>query len=67
MAPAALRKLDLQDLTRGRPPLDRAAYWARVRAVCKSQRAQRAGAAYAKGLRNVCKEVVKKKGAASRG
>ena len=63
----ALRRLDLHDLKRKRVCLSKIKYLARVRAVCKSLRAQRAAAAYAKGLKNVCKEVIKKKGAASRG
>lgn len=61
-----LRLRDLQDLRFGMPPLDRTAYRARVRALCRTARAQRVAASCAKGLKKTCKEVVLKKGAAAR-
>ena len=60
-----LRRLDLQDLQKGRPPLSKAAYVARVKAVVKTKKAQEIAATYAKRLRKVCQVVMKKKGAAS--
>ena len=62
-----LRALDLKDANARRPPVSKAAYRQRVRAVCRSPKAQEVAAACANGLVRVCKEVVKKKGAASRG
>ena len=62
-----LRALDLKDALAKRRPLSKAAYRRRVRAVCRSPKAKAAAAAYANGLYKVCQEVVKKKGAASRG
>ena len=40
---------------------------ARLRAVLRSKKAQSVAGRYAAGLLNVCKEVLQKKGAASRG
>lgn len=62
-----LRALDLKDALAKRRPLNKTAYRRRVRAVCRSPKAKAAAAAFANGLLRVCKEVVKKKGAASRG
>ena len=62
-----LRRRDLQDWNAKRPPLGRIAYRARLRAVLKSKKAQGVAGRYAAGLLNVCKEIVQKKGAASRG
>ena len=62
----SLRRMDLEDLKAKRKPLDKAAYTARVQAVCRTQKAQRAGAACCQGLKKVCKEVVKKRGAMAR-
>ena len=61
-----LRQRDLADLQAGRPPMGRVAFKARVRAICRSQRAQRVARACALGLRKVCQEVVMKKGAMAR-
>lgn len=61
-----LRALDLQDALAKRTPLSKTAYRRRVRAVCRSPKAKAVAAAYANGLCKVCKEVVQKKGAASR-
>ena len=63
----ALRSMDLADCVAGRPVLTRQQYTARIRAVARSQRAQRAAAACATGLRRVCQEVQRRKGAATRG
>ena len=59
-----LRTKDLHDLHAGRPTLGRMAYLRLVRALVRTQRAQRVGAACANGLRKVCEEVVRKQGAA---
>ena len=63
----ALRSMDLAYCVAGRPVLTRQQYTARIRAVARSQRAQRAAAACATGLRRVCQEVQRRKGAATRG
>ena len=62
----ALRHKDLDDLKNKRPRLGKMAYKARVRAVAKSAKAQQVASNCYMGLRKVCREVVKKKGAASR-
>ena len=62
-----LRALDLADLRRKRKPLEKSAYVARVRSVLKSQKAKTVAANIAKSLRKTCREVITKKGAASRG
>ena len=62
-----LRQLDLADLVAKRAPLGRTAWIRRMENVCKSQRACRVAAKCAGGLRKVCKEIIKKQGAASRG
>ena len=62
-----MRRRDLQDWNAKRPPLGRTAYRARLRAVLRSKKAQGVAGRLAAGLLNVCKEVLKKKGAASRG
>ena len=61
-----LRLMDLQDLHLRRPRLGKTAYKARIRAVCKSAKSHQVAAACFKGLRKVCREVVRKKGAAAR-
>ena len=61
-----LRQRDLEDLLAGRPALGKTAFKARVRAVCRSQHAQRVAAACALGLRMFCLEVVAKKAAMAR-
>jgi hypothetical protein len=63
----ALLARDLSDAVAKRPVLDKAAYSQRVRAVCRSQRAQAVAAACAKSLRKTCAEVIRNKGAATRG
>ena len=63
----ALRRMDLADLNRKRVPLGKTAYVARVRAVCRSQKAKLVASNCTKSLRKTCLEVIKKKGAASRG
>ena len=62
-----LRALDLKDVVAKRPVLGKMAYKGRVRSVCSSQQAQRVAKACARGLRRVCQEVVRNKGAATRG
>ena len=61
-----LRLRDLEDLRRGRPALGKMAFKARVRALLRSQRAQAVAKAKFAALSKVCREVVRKKGAASR-
>ena len=61
-----LRALDFQDAIAKRRPLSKPAYRRRVRAVCRSPKAKAVAAAFANDLHRVCKEVVRKKGAASR-
>ena len=61
------KKRKLVTLLLRRPVLSKAAYMKRVRQVCRSKHAQKVAAKYARGLRNVCKEVVRQKGAATRG
>ena len=62
-----LRALDLKVAVAKRPVLGKMAYKRRVRSVCSSQQAQRVAKACARGLRKVCEEVVRNKGAATRG
>lgn len=63
----ALRHMDLMDLKNKKKPLGKMAYKARIRSLARSAKAQRVAASCFLGLRKVCQEVVKKRGAASRG
>ncbi len=58
---------DLADMSAGRPALSKIAYMARVRLLCRSQRAQTVGGAIARSWRKTCQAVVKAKGAGVRG
>ena len=60
-----LRKMDLKDAMAKMAPLGKMAYKERVRAICRSKKAQTAASNYAKSFRKACAAVVKKKGAAS--
>ena len=60
-----LRLMDLDDAVKKRPLLDKTAYRAQVRCVVRSKKAQAVGAAQAKLMKRVCREVVRKKGAAT--
>ena len=62
-----LREMDLADLKAKRRPVQRTALKARVRSVVAPARAKRVAKNYAFGLRKVCEEVRRKKGAATRG
>ena len=62
-----LRRLDLQDLKSGRGVLGKTAYKARVRAVLKKKKTQQVAAHYSSQLYSACREVIRKKGAATRG
>jgi hypothetical protein len=62
-----LRKRDLADLVAGRPPLGKMAYRKRIVNICRSAKARQVAGNLCKGLRKVCAEVVKKKGAMARG
>ena len=57
--------MDLAALRAGQPALDKQAYIRRVRALCATQRAQRAAKAHTRSLRSVCEEVVCKSGTRS--
>ena len=61
-----LRRKDLADLRAGRPALGKMAFKVRVRALLKTKKAQNAAKSQWVSLKKVCKEVVRKKGAASR-
>ena len=61
------REMDLADLKAKRRPVQRTALKARVRSAVASARAKRVAKNYAFGLRKVCEEVRRKKGAATRG
>ena len=63
----SLRAMDLADLKARRRPVQRAALKARARSVVTSARAKTVAKNYAFGLRKVCEEVRRKKGAATRG
>ena len=62
-----LQRRDLADMVSRRPVLGKHAYRARIRAVCRSARARRVAKNLAGGLKKVCREVLDKKGAATRG
>ena len=62
-----LRSMDLSDSVHKRPVLSKAKYTARAKRVLKSKKVKEVGAACFKGLRKVCREVVRKKGAATHG
>ncbi len=63
----ALLARDLSDAVAKRPALDKAGYANRVRAICRTPRAQAVAAACSKSLRKTCAEVIRLKGAATRG
>ena len=60
-----LRAMDLKDCLAKRPVLSKEQYKARVRNLVKTKRAQSAAASIGKGLKKVCRQVLKNKGAAS--
>ena len=60
-----LRRMDLKDAMAKKAALGKMAYKERVRAVCRSKKAQTVASNHARSLRKVCSAVVKKKGAAS--
>ena len=62
-----LRAMDLADLKAKRKPAQRSAFKARVRSLCRSSRGQRVARNCMNGLRRACREVVQKRGAATRG
>ena len=61
-----LKRMDLADAMKKRPVLGKTAYKVRVRNILKTKKAQTMAATYANSFRKACKEVVKKKGAATR-
>ena len=62
-----LRAMDLADLKAKRRPVQKTALKARVARVVRSERAKAVAKQCVLGLRKVCQEVHKKRGAASRG
>lgn len=62
-----LLKRDLADVARRRPALSKVEYVARVRQVCRTQRAKRVAGNCARGLKKVCLEVKRRQGAATSG
>ena len=63
----ALRDRDLKDARAKRPVLGKYAYKMRVRSVMRSAASLAAAKRICSGLRKVCREVLKKKGAGTRG
>ncbi len=59
-----LRTMDLADVSAGRPPVGKPALKARVRALMRTAAAKAAAGKYARGLRKVCADVVRRRGAA---
>ena len=64
---ARLREKDLADLRAKRPPLQKTALKARVRLMLRSRRAKRVAKSTFASLRKTCQEVIRKRGAATRG
>ena len=64
---ARLREKDLADLRAKRPPLQRTALKVRVRSLLRSSRAKAVAKSTFASLRKSCQEVLRKKGAATRG
>ena len=62
-----LRRLDLADMKAKRPVLTVPQYRSRVRGVMRTQKAQQVARSCTQGLRKVCREVVRKNGARTRG
>ena len=60
-----LRVMDLADAKAKRKPLSKSMYRERVRRVIKTAKSQAVAKAQARKLRDVCKAVVKRKGAAT--
>ena len=59
------RRMDLADLRKKRKPLGKLACNARMKSVLNSKAAQKVAKSFANRLRNSCREVVDRKGAAS--
>ena len=59
--------MDLQDAAAKRPVLGKMAYRVRLVRLLKTKRAQQVAKNCFLGLRKVCREVVQKKGAATKG
>ena len=62
-----LRAMDLADLKAKRPPIQKLALKARVKALLKTRKARMVAKNTMLSLRKTCREVILKKGAASRG
>ena len=65
MAAQKVRKIDLTDMRKRRPPLGKAAYVLRIKSVVQSNKAQDAAKAFAQKLRSTCKLVCERQGAAA--
>jgi len=59
--------MDLADAVAKRPVLTKPQYIARVRRVANSRAAQKVGAKCASRFRQTCRDVIAKKGAATKG
>ena len=62
-----LRRRDLNDLVKKRPPLGKMAYRQRILAICRLPKSNEVAANIFKSFMKVCKRVVKAKGARVRG
>ena len=62
-----LRAMDLADLKAKRPPVQRTALQARVRSLLRAVKAKSMSKNHVQSLHKTCREVVKTKGAATRG
>ena len=62
-----VRAMDLKDATAKRPVLSKVQSRARVRRVLKSTKARNVAIETVKGLKKTCRELLKKRGAATRG
>ena len=60
-----LRDLDLADLKNGRKAVKKSGLKARIRALFRTQAAKVAAGKYVRGLRQVCREVIRRRGAAT--
>ena len=60
-----LRDLDLADFKDGRKAVKKSGLKARIRALFRTQEAKVAAGNYVRGLRQVCREVIRRRGAAT--
>ena len=62
-----LRAMDLADLKAKRPPVQKTALKARLRALLSTQKAKRVAQSHVRSLRKTCEEVLRKRGAGTSG